>query len=112
MRAIRFGCAALIAGALLLGPRAASAQTANQAQQIQQQIEQLRTDFNNRIAALEAQLATLQGGQAPPAPVPAPPPAAAPPTEVGQGAGLTGAKVFNPDMAVIGDFLGAAGRNT
>jgi hypothetical protein len=31
---------------------------------------------------------------------------------VGQGAALSNAKVFNPDMAVIGDFLGAAGRNT
>src|SRR5207245_11511633 len=27
------------------------------------------------------------------------------------GAAVSGAKVFNPDMAVIGDFLGAAGRN-
>jgi len=30
---------------------------------------------------------------------------------VGQGGALTNAKVFNPDMAVIGDFLGAAGKN-
>jgi hypothetical protein len=28
------------------------------------------------------------------------------------GAAATGSKVFNPDMAVIGDFLGAAGHNT
>jgi hypothetical protein len=27
------------------------------------------------------------------------------------GAAVSGAKVFNPDMAVIGDFLGATGRN-
>ena len=28
------------------------------------------------------------------------------------GSSITGSKVFNPDIAVIGDFLGAAGRNT
>src|SRR4030095_5893595 len=28
------------------------------------------------------------------------------------GAGTAASKVFNPDMAVIGDFLGAGGRNT
>src|SRR5207302_8267282 len=27
------------------------------------------------------------------------------------GGAITGSKVFNPDMAVIGDFLGAAGQN-
>ena len=27
------------------------------------------------------------------------------------GAGVAGSKVFNPDIAVIGDFLGAAGHN-
>jgi hypothetical protein len=102
--------------ALAMAPRPALAQTAAQAQTIQQQIDQLRTEFNTRVAALEAQLATLQGGQAgvtpsPAGPVPAPVPAAAPVLETGQGAGLANSKVFNPDMAVIGDFLGAAGRN-
>jgi hypothetical protein len=88
----------------------------------------LRTEFNNRLAALETQLAALQGGQAPPPAQPAAPPAPPPPTtaEVPPGAagagGPTGAlplygtaslgsKIFNPDAAVIGDFLGAAGRN-
>ena len=28
------------------------------------------------------------------------------------GGGAAGSRVFNPDIAVIGDFLGAAGRNT
>jgi hypothetical protein len=96
-------------------PRDAAAQTADQAQQIRQQIDQVRQEFNNRLAALEAQLAAIQGGQAAtPQPAVPPPPEAAPPAavEVGQGAGLANAKVFNPDMAVIGDFLGAAGRNT
>jgi hypothetical protein len=37
----------------------------------------------------------------PPTPEPSPPPAAPPPSS----------KVFNPDIAVIGDFLGAMGKN-
>ena len=70
--------------------------------------------------------------QAPPAQPPPPepppptaePPAAPPPTEVPPGAagaggpsgplpvyGPASSKVFNPDMAVIGDFLGAIGKN-
>jgi hypothetical protein len=99
-------------------PRDAAAQTADQAQQIRQQIDQLRQEFNNRLTALEVQLASIQGGQqattppaAPPEPaLPAAPPALVP--EVGQGGALDNSKVFNPDMAMIGDFLGAAGRNT
>lgn len=99
-------------------PRDAAAQTADQAQQIRQQIDQLRQEFNNRLTALETQLASIQGGQqattppaAPPEPaLPAAPPALVP--EVGQGGALANSKVFNPDMAMIGDFLGAAGRNT
>ena len=39
---------------------------------------------------------------APPAPTPEPPPPAAPPPS---------SKVFNPDIAVIGNFVGAAGEN-
>ena len=114
MRAIRFACAALTGAALAMVPRPATAQTAGQAQQIQQQIDQLRREFGDRLSALEAQLALIQRGTSAGAQTPAPvaeaPPAAAPVLETGQGAGLT-SKVFNPDMAVIGDFLGALGRN-
>jgi hypothetical protein len=65
--------------------------------------------------------------QNPPSPEPSPspePPAAPPPTEVPPGAagaggpsgplpvyGPASSKVFNPDIAVIGDFLGAIGKN-
>jgi len=115
MRAIQFACAALGAATLVMAPGPALAQTAEQAQQIRQQIDQLRKEFGDRLTALEAQLAAIQGGagapaQPPPAAAPETPPAA-PVLETGQGAGLANAKVFNPDMAVIGDFLGAAGRN-
>ena len=49
-----------------------------------------------------------QRDAAPPVTVP---PAAAPVQETGQGAGLS-SKVFNPGMAMIGNFLGSGGRNT
>jgi len=114
MRTIHIACAALIAVTLVAAPRDAAAQTADQAQQIRQQIDQLRQEFNDRLTALEAQLASIQGGQPATTPPAAPPQAALPPAlvpEVGQGGALANAKVFNPDMAVIGDFLGAAGRN-
>src|SRR5205814_8593916 len=92
-----------------------------------------------RLGALESRLTAIEGApappgapaaaaapapgaQAPPGQAPAQPTAQVPPGAEGAG-GPTGAlpvyggavaasKVFNPDMAVIGDFLGAGGRNT
>ena len=82
-----------------------------------------------RLAALEAQLAALTGEPPPPA-LPPPPPAAPPPhsqpstcrraqrapadraAPCRSTATLSAAsKIFNPDIAVIGNFLGAAGKN-
>lgn len=88
--------------------------------------------MEERIQALEAEVRTLRGQQS--AAVPAPPtaaavvpapPAAAEPAVPGQqiaqqtpgalptygGAGAAAAKVFNPDISLIGDFLGAAGNS-
>ncbi len=105
------------------------------AQALRDEIDQLRRDFDavrqqygDRLTALETRLSAIQDG--------APPAAAAVPAQpaVGQrptaevpagaagvggptgalpvyGAAVAGSKVFNPDMAVIGDFLGAAGQN-
>lgn len=90
---------------------------------LQQQIEALQA----RLAALEQQAGAAPGAETPPAaPVQAPAAAGAPRTaQVPAGAaggGEQGAlpvygnaaalsKVFNPDIAVIGNFLGAAGEN-
>jgi hypothetical protein len=110
---------------------AADAQTAD-VQALRQEIEQLRKEFaaiqqqyGDRLSALEARLGAAAPGVAAPA---APQAGAQQPTvEVPAGAagaggptgslplygGATaGSKIFNPDIAVIGDFLGAAGRNT
>ena len=113
-------------GGLLTGPRAAYAQTPQpvDAQALREEIDQLKKDFDVRLSALEARLAAIGGG--PPATVQAPaapqPPIAEVPAGAAGAGGPSGAlpvyggtaalsKVFNPDMAVIGDFLGAAGRN-
>jgi hypothetical protein len=138
MRVTRFVCASLVVGSLTLGGSTAYAQDTPQA--LRQEIDQLRRDFEtlkqqygDRLTALESKLAAAEGAapapsapagepQTPPVgtPTPAAPTAQVPPGAEG-GGGPTGAlpvygavggsKVFNPDIAVIGDFLGAGGRN-
>ena len=134
MRVTRFACASLVAGGLFLAPSSAFAQDTPQA--LRQEIDQLRKDFDtlkqqygDRLSALEAKLAAAEGTPAAPAgaqPAPGQPPTAQVPAGAQGAGGPSGAlpvygaaggsvgssKVFNPDMAVIGDFLGASGRNT
>ena len=74
--------------------------------------------MEDRIHALEAEVQSLKGAPvaaAAPAPAPeplaqAPAPGEAAPVNLG-GAGGAASKVLNPDIAVIGDFLGAAGNS-
>jgi len=103
------------------------------AQAIREELARLRQEFEAlrlQNAALEARLAALETGTpaaAQPA-APAQPVPAAAPTEVAVPAGAGGAggpggslpvyggaspssKIFNPDMAVIGNVIGAAGTN-
>jgi hypothetical protein len=104
-------------------------------QSIEQSYQARFDDLESRLSAIEKasgaappQAGTEPAAQpTPPAPPPAPAPATPQPTaSVPQGAagagGPSGAlpiyggpsstsKVFNPDIAVIGDFLGAAGNN-
>jgi len=130
MRAMRFMCASMVAWAVCLTPSHASAQENPQA--LRQEIDQLRKDFEalkqqygDRLATLEAKLAATEGTP-PAAPVataaPAEPPAVPVPAGAQGAGGPSGAlpvygataassKIFNPDIAVIGDFLGAAGSN-
>ena len=104
MRAIPSACLTAVAVGLLLIPRSAAAQSQPDASALQQQIDQLKKEFGERIAALEAKLAETQAAAQAPAPTPEP---AAP----AQAAAAGGAKYFNPDTAVIGNFLGTAGHN-
>ena len=103
-------------------------------ERLRKEFETIRDSYGQRLTALEARLAAM--GIAPVAPLPtapavAPPiaaPAPAQPTEAQVPAGATGAggpqgalpvygnpsalsKIFNPDIAVIGNFLGAMGKN-
>ena len=96
------------------------------------QIDALRTDYEARIQVLETQLKALQGQPPAAAAQPAEQAAAGQPAQQAQtaqvppgaggaggpsgalplyGGATAGAKVFNPDIAVIGNFLGATGSN-
>ncbi len=108
--------------------------------QLKRDFEALKQQYGDRLTALEQKLAAMQSGQPPVAatqpspnvPQPAvPPPIAPPPAQQPSaqvppgaagaggpagalpvyGAAATGSKVFNPDIAVIGDFLGGVGSN-
>jgi hypothetical protein len=125
MRASRLLWTASVCAALFAAPPGVSAQTSSAqdtAATIRSEIEQLKADFNARIAALEAQLAAATGPVTP-APAAQTPPVAAVPPGAEAGGGQAGtlpvygnaasnSKVFNPDMAVIGNVLGAAGENS
>jgi len=95
---------------------------------LRREFETLREQYTERLGALEARLVALEG--APRAAPGQPPPTATPLAElvapVPPGAAGAGgpqgslpvygnvsalSKIFNPDVAVIGDFLGAAGGN-
>jgi hypothetical protein len=109
-------------------------------QRLRVEFESIRDSYGARLAALEARLAQQAGEPAaavPPVPQPATAPATpataaqpaqapAPETAVPTGAAGAGgpqgtlpvygnvsamSKIFNPDIAVIGNFIGAAGRN-
>ena len=117
MRATRFVCASVLAGVFVFGSSSAFAQDTPQA--LRQEIDQLRKDFEalkqqygQRLTTLETKLATAEGTPPPaaaPVAAPAAPPQPEPPPTLGSS--ISGSKVFNPDMAIIGDFLGAAGKN-
>jgi len=70
---------------------------------IRAQIDALRADYEKKIQDLQKQLDEVQAqvNRAP---------ALATSTSV-TGGSVSASKVFNPDISVIGDFLGAAGSN-
>ena len=108
MRRIPSVCLAAVAAGLMLLPRGVAAQSQPDANALQQQIDQLKKEFGERIAALEAKLAEAQSA----APAPAPVSAAPAQTDTATSAApMANAKVFNPDMSVIANFLGVAGKN-
>ena len=78
------------------------------------ELQSLREEYATRIAALESRLNALEAAPAPAPAAPVAPPAGAPaPAATGSLPlyGQASSKVFNPDIAVIGDFLGAVGES-
>jgi hypothetical protein len=110
-----------LAGLMLcIGPLPARAQAPDSAELLNRM-----KAMEDRIQALEAEIQTLKGQQGaataaqPPQPAPAPAAVTAQvATAAGAGenlpvyggAGAAAAKVFNPDMSAIGDFIGSAGN--
>lgn len=91
-------------------------------QALRAELQALKQDYERRLADLEARIGAL--GAVPAAsdqpavsaaPEAAPPPLpeapVLPPALVAGAVAPAGSKVFNPDIAVIGNFLGATGRN-
>jgi hypothetical protein len=77
--------------------------------QLKRDLEALRQEYAGRMAAIESRIAALEG-RAPEAVAPAPE-APAPAPALSPGAAASGSKVFNPDIAAIGNFVGAAGQS-
>ncbi len=110
----RLHCAVIVVVGLAVSASRASAQAASQtqtdAQTLRAAIDELKKDFDARLSALEARLVAVEGAS-PGQPVPEQAPVSrAAPESAGTPAGGGASKVFNPDMAVIGDFLGAVGK--
>jgi hypothetical protein len=96
---------------------------------LRKEFEAVRDSYGARLTALEAKLAAMEPAQtAPGAPGQPAPPAPGQPGEAPVPAGAQGgqgpagtlpvyggagalSKIFNPDIAVIGNFLGAVGEN-
>ena len=87
---------------------------------LRRELDDLRAQYEQRLVALESRLAGFQSAPAQMSAAAPPPPSAPPVPELPQpqpaspapSAPTASAKVFNPDMAVTGDVLGAIGRNT
>jgi hypothetical protein len=120
----RFATAFVLAGIGLtfVPPRSGSAEQATpppasaDLAQLRRELEALRQEYGSRMAAIESRISALEAAQ------PAPAAQAAAPVAPAQGEGTPSAlpvyggaaaspKVFNPDIAVIGDFIGAAGTS-
>ena len=113
---------------------AGPAQPRADVEQIRHELEALRQEYAGRMAAIEARLAAIEGAAASPArsrtrrrddtgarqPAAEAPTAAVPAGVGGEGApaalpvyggSAASSKVFNPDIAAIGNFVGAAGKS-
>ena len=126
MSAVYLLSAALLMSAAQPLPVSASAEALKaELAQLRQEFDAMRGEYGARMAAIEARIAAIEKPLPPTTPAT---PSATPPAEVQVPAGAAGAggptgalpvygstaalsKIFNPDIAVIGNFIGAAGKN-
>jgi hypothetical protein len=104
---------ACVGGLCALPPRSARADAdpasaepgiALEISNLRRALDALRQEYSERVGAIEARLAALEGRAA------AEPAGAGATTEpIAPPAAATNARAFNPDIAVIGNFVGAAG---
>ena len=103
--------AVLIFRSPTLFAQAAAPQSAELAA-IRSQIDAMKADYEKKIQDLQKQLDDIQARQSTPGPAAVTPQALAQaPSSSVTGGSVSNGKVFNPDISVIGDFLGAAGSN-
>jgi hypothetical protein len=111
----------LVVFSIVGAARAAAQPDTGAAQAIREEVDRLKKEFDARLAALEARLDDIEAGTAVSTPTAQQPAVEVPPGAAGA-AGPTGTlpvygnvtaatKIFNPDIAVIGNFLAAAGTN-
>ena len=120
----------LLASGSVAQPQAEDAQAIRaELNRLRQEFDATRQQYGDKLSTLEARLAELEGGtspgvtpETPQTPTPATEPAAPVPPGAAGGDAPKGtlpvygnasvlSKIFNPDLAVMGNFLGAAGRN-
>ena len=103
-------------------PQAETQEIKQELERLRKEFEAIRDSYGARLAALEAKLGAATAAPAPaqaaaPQPAAAEAPAAAAPGGDPQGPlpvygnPAASSKIFNPDIAVIGNFIGAAGKN-
>jgi hypothetical protein len=120
----------LVLGATPAAPAQTDVASREELERLRAELQALRQEYTERLGALEARLEALKTAPAAPgAPAaatpgaaPPPPATAAVPTGAAGAGGPAGAlpvyggtaalsKVFNPDIAAIGNFLGTAGKS-
>jgi hypothetical protein len=116
-------------GVMLTGASHAFAQTpaaappaANEVQTLRDEVDRLTKElqalqqqYDDRLKALEQRLGAQEPSPAPaptPTPAPAPPDLPTAPGQLGSAPPAGSSKVFNPDMSVIGNFVGIGGKNS
>lgn len=83
----------------------AAAPAGEQIAQLKKELEALRQEYGDRMAAIESRISALEGARA----VASAPPAAEPAVPAAAGAGSSSARFFNPDMSAVGNFVGVTG---